>query len=482
MRAPPPDGITEGVRHVALWGLLVISACGPRAEPAPLPAPPPAASVAGGRPLPAEPQRAGDAARGWQALVGEGYVGCGAPRAMYDRFAGTTPAWLRLPGRTGPGADLPYFANAYTSASGVPLVTANCLGCHASYLRGELVVGLGDASADFTMDLGPALGVGGLFAGDAAARAEWAKLSSRIQALAPHVRTRTIGANPADHIAAVLFAHRDPTTLAWSDEPRLPLPGDAPIPVDVPAWWLLEKKTAMFHTGAGRGDHARLMMTASVLCVDDVATAEAIDAYFPDVRAFILSLEPPPFPGPIDAALAARGREVFGARCARCHGTYGPDGRYETRIIPLAVVGTDPELARHAGQFAAPFTSWFNRSWYGTRARLEPGDGYVAPPLDGVWATAPYLHNGTVPTLAALLDSSQRHQRTVIVRRRDGYDLDAVGWESLPVADHPADASDVDPRYLLDATVPGYSNQGHTFGDRLTADQRRAVLEYLKTL
>jgi cytochrome c5 len=467
---------------------LALAACASGARrdaPGAAPAPAPATAPDDDRPPPlaAEPQRPGDPARGWEVLTNYDYVGCGVPRAMYDRFAGGMPASWRLPGRTGRSAELPYFVNAATTSAGVDIVAASCLGCHAAFLRGQLVVGLGDASADFTADVDRTVGVGfglaGLFAGDGAARAEWQKLSSRVQALAPHVRTRTVGANPADHIAAVLFAHRDPQTLAWSDEPLIALPPTSePIPVDVPAWWLLRKKTAMFHVGAGRGDQARIMMTASVMCTDTVAEARAIDAHFPDVRAFLLTLEPPPFPGTIDPALAARGRETFEETCSHCHGTYGDGGRYETRIIPTAVVGTDPALAAHAGQFAAEYRGWFNRSFYGEVARLEPGDGYVAPPLDGVWATAPYLHNGSVQTLAELLDSTRRRPRFALHRGTHAYDLRDVGWASSDAA---ADASLDDP-WTYDASRPGAGNQGHTFGDDLSADERDAVIEYLKTL
>ncbi len=465
--------------RVAAIATLAFAACG-GSDPGARGLPPATTTTAPRDPsvIAAEPQRAGDAARGWAALTGEGYVGCGAPRALYDRFAGLADEGWRLPGRTGRGADLPYFANAYTAPSGVELVTANCLGCHASFLRGELVIGLGDATADFTFDVTPMLAAGGTLTSDAVEQAELGKLLGRVRALAPHMKTRVVGANPADHIAAVLFAHRDPETLAWSDEPLIELPLEEPIPVDVPAWWLLKKKTAMFHTGAGRGDQSRIMMTASVLCVDDVASARAVDAYFPDIRAFVLSLEPPRFPGAIDAPLAARGQAVFERTCARCHGTYGPDGRYQTRVIAQSIVGTDPELARHAGQFAAPFRTWFNDSFYGEIARLEAHDGYVAPPLDGIWATAPYLHNGSVPTLAALLDSSLRPTRSIIGRGRDAYDLDAVGWRSFPVDHIPG----IDARWIYDTTVPGYSSAGHTFADGLTADDRRNLLEYLKSL
>ncbi len=458
------------------WVLIAVAACG--GEPARRPAPPgPAAPKApdGPAPIALEPQRPGDAKRGWEALVTEGYVGCGVPRALYDRFVGPAPAAARVP-RTR-GAELPYFLNAAVMPSGVEVVTASCLGCHAAWLRGRLVIGLGEASADFTAELNGPFALAEMMVGGAERR-ELVKLTSRLRTLAPYARTRTVGTNPADHIAAVLFAHRDPATLAWSDEPRLPLPADRPIPVDVPAWWLMKKKTAMFHTGAGRGDHARIMMTASVLCVDDVATAERIDAYFPDIRAYILSLEPPRYPGTIDAALAARGRRTFEAACAGCHGTYGPGGRYQSRVVPLEKIGTDPMLARRAGQFAEPFTRWFNSSFYGARARLEPGAGYVPPPLDGVWATAPYLHNGSVPNLAALLDSSLRRPRTYLERDGDRYDLAAVGWPNLDAAQRPGAPA----TQIYDTGQPGYGSGGHTFGDRLSGDERAAVLEYLKTL
>ena len=457
----------------AWCGLVAILACGSEAPQPAVPAPvvTPADPFA---PIPLEPQRAGDAKRGWEALVGEGYVGCGVPRALWDRFGSMMGMGnLEKLDRTR-GAELPYFMNAATMPSGVEVVTANCLGCHAAYLRGKLVVGLGEASADFTLELSDELALGGLLLGSNE-RDELARLVARLRALAPHVRTRTIGANPADHIAAVLFAHRDPKTLAWSEEPLIPLAGGTPIPVDVPAWWLMKRKTAMFHTGAGRGDHARIMMTASVLCVDDVATAKRVDAYFPDVRAFILSLEPPVYPATIDRALAARGKQTFEDACSKCHGTYGAGGKYQSRVIPLAKIGTDPLLAQH-GQFAAPFTKWFNSSFYGELARLEPHEGYVAPPLDGIWATAPYLHNGSVPNLAALLDSTKRRPRTTIVRDGRAYDLEELGWPNLAA---PAERAD---KWTYDTSHPGYANTGHTFGDRLSQAERTAVIEYLKTL
>ncbi len=450
--------------------VLLIAACGGDARKAePMVAVPP---VATDDAIPPSPQRPGDPKKGWEALIGEGYVGCGIPRSLWNTFGRAMAGATRI--ERPRGADLPYFMNPGKTAAGVEVVTANCLGCHAAFLQGKLVIGLGEVSTDFAMEgsATPVAMAGMMVQG--AERDEVARMAGRMRAL-EKIKTRSAGANPADHIAAVLFAHRDPKTLAWSDEPLLPVEDEA-IPVDVPAWWLLKKKSAMFHTGAGRGDQARIMMTASVLCVDDVAQAKAIDAYFPDIRAYLMTLEAPKYPGKVDATLAADGKQTFVARCSKCHGTYGDGGTYQSRIVPLDKVGTDPKLAEHAGQFAAPFTQWFNSSFYGELSRLEPGMGYVPPPLDGVWATAPYLHNGSIPNLAALLDSSLRLSKAAIVRGRDAYDLAAVGWPNRAPAD------DANVRWIYDTSAPGYGNGGHTFGDKLTPVERAAVIEYLKTL
>jgi len=63
-----------------------------------------------------------------------------------------------------------------------------------------------------------------------------------------------------------------------------------------------------------------------------------------------------------------------------------------------------------------------------------------------------------------------------IVRGQDAYELDTVGWPNTPA---PADAP---ARWVYDTKVAGYANTGHTFGDKLSAAERTAVIEYLKTL
>ena len=455
--------------------LIALVACGDSGEPKA-----PTSPVG-----PVEPyeQRAGDAQRGYLALVNEGYVGCGIPLSAFRKVFQPVPEAARLPGRTGANAEMPANMTAFRTASGVDVVTPNCLQCHAETLNGQLVIGLGSHTADYTIDYGNlADAVGSLVEGDAE-RAEFEKWRQRMTTIAPYTITATVGVSSADNLAAVLFAHRDPDTLAWSDEPLMELPPQIVVPVDVPPWWHMKKKHAMFYVGAGRGDHARIMMTASTLCVDTVEEATAIDAYFPDVRAYLMSLEPPRWPYPLDTAKAAIGRTVFERDCARCHGTYGDGGSYPNLVVSLDEVGTDDTLARGAGQFADRYINWYNRSFFGELSFLAPAPGYIAPPLDGIWATAPYLHNGSVPTLAALLDSSRRD--TYFTRSYDtsDYDREAVGWRTTPLASgQSAPPQGVRASAIYDTTILGYGNGGHTFGDALTADERDALLEYLKTL
>jgi cytochrome c5 len=438
--------------------------------------------------LEAEPQRPGDPEKGYHALVNEAYVPCGIPWSAYEQVFGAAPESARLPGREGRNETLPYYYTAMTTKAGVEIVTANCLNCHAGYIDGELVVGLGAAGADFTRsgDSQRARSSAvGLLVKDPAEREEWTKWRTRVDAIADHSVLSTRGVNPADNFTAVLFAHHDPVTLAWSDTPLLEVPPPHDTPVDVPPWWHMKKKASMFYVGGGRGDHARIMMTASILCTSSVEESEAIDAYFTDVRAYIANLEPPKYPWPIDDALAERGRTVFEASCARCHGTYGDNGAYPNLLFPLAEIGTDPVLASGTAQFAPAFVDWFAKSFFGQVSRLEPKEGYVAPPLDGIWATAPFLHNGSVPTIAALLDSSLRpkYWTRTFDTGKESYDRAALGWKHTVLeAGKDAEPDEERRKDIYDTTLPGYGRGGHLYGDVLTPDERTAVIEYLKTL
>lgn len=185
---------------------------------------------------------------------------------------------------------------------------------------------------------------------------------------------------------------------------------------------------------------------------------------------FTSKLKPPPYPLPIDRAKAERGRSVFQAECGRCHEAGGE--RVGT-VIPVSEVGTDPERWLSWTKEAA---DEYNRStsgfpWKFTRFRKT--EGYVAPLLDGLWLRGPYLHNGSVPHLRALLSPEQRPQ--VFYRGYDVFDRINVGFVSSGTA---AEREG----FRMDVRVRGNGNQGHTYGVGRSAVEKEELLEYLKTL
>lgn len=435
-------------------------------------------------PVPETEQRPGDPEAGYRALVNAPYVGCGMPYDAYARLNPETDPDDLLPGREGRNAEMPYNLTAHETADGVEVVASNCLLCHAARFDGELVVGLGNEFLDFTGDPRGVVNSSGAYVRGAAETAAWQRWADRIEGIAPYTQMATIGVNPATNLTWALIAHRDPETLAWSREPLIEPPPTDPLPVSVPPWWRMSKKHAMFYTTIGRGDHARFMILASLFCADTVEEVEAADAYAPDIRAFIESVEPPEFPYPIDDDVAAEGKVVFEENCSSCHGTYGEDESYPNLVIPLDVIGTDAEYALAATDGRRDrFYEWVARSPYAQSVTTGPAPGYIAPPLDGVWATAPYLHNGSVPDVATLLDSPRRPGLWRHETEPRRYDPEILGWAWERLERGQASATSREERVrIYDTTLPGYGNGGHRFGDALTEQERNAVIEYLKTL
>ena len=386
-------------------------------------------------------------------------------------------------GRSGDNASLSPDLTAVAHSNGIKIVSPNCLTCHSDRVNGEFIVGLGNTSFDYTSDMGNIITIADLavtstYGGNSPEWDAYNRFSVASKEVNKHIKMDARGVNPADQLTAVLVAHRDPETLVWSDEPALEIP-DLVLPTDVPAWWLLKKKNAMFYAGIGRGDFSKFLMASSLLTLESAEEAEEIDEHFVDVLAWINSLEAPSYPEEIIAALAEEGEKLFNLNCASCHGTQGPNGEYPNLLISTDEVGTDPTLAMaYREETFDGFVDWYNESWFakGTNpGRIVTGNGYVAPPLDGIWVTAPYLHNGSVPNLETLLNSPTRPQYWERSFSGNDYDLENVGW-SYQELDSKVNSS------TYDTTLPGYGNQGHTFGDDLSDTERASVIEYLKTL
>ncbi|MEA2626439.1 MAG: hypothetical protein QOD06_2484 [Candidatus Binatota bacterium] len=338
---------------------------------------------------------------------------------------------------------------------------------------------------------------------------------------------------------------------------------------------------------AGPGD--------DIFSLDGKGYRDKVEKYDQDIEAFLLSLTSPEYPRAIDAALAERGAVLFHTKdlwkeagnaekpkplggngsCAGCHGAYSPryvndpaflpDPRLEgvaAHIVPLEVIGTDParsDMLTPTLRLGWDYTYWAypdgEPGFVPPEEKAYPVEvaddmtplrtkgvcgwektviGYQAPPLYGTWATAPYFHNGSVPTIEQVLDSSKRpaiwrrQLQTIgpvtgFDQRLSAYDFERLGWkhEALACQDIPGTEllncnpvddqgpslfqlaqsflnrtialagvvavndpaeNGVDKRLVYDTRILGNDNGGHDFTDVLTEAERQAILEYLKTL
>ena len=295
----------------------------------------------------------------------------------------------------------------------------------------------------------------------------------------------TNGTTNAVIFGVALMRHRDADLAIVQRPPRFDL---VHHDMDAPAWWHYRRRGSLYADGFAAKGH-RMLMQFLLVKENGPERFREWEDEFRDIEAWIVGLEPPRWPGTVDAALAERGRHAFGRHCAECHGTYGPGGSYPERVVPIAEVGTDrirlDSLTRR--ERSDLNTSWFGHHGAdGGRADVDlaaraAGTGYVAPPLDGVWATAPYFHNGAVPTLWHVLHPDER---PVVWRRTPtGYDEARVGLEVESLAALPEGRlSPAARRGYFDTRRPGKSAAGHDFPAALDAAEKAAVLEYLKTL
>jgi hypothetical protein len=424
-------------------------------------------------------QRPGDAKDGFTYLTTGDYLRSGIPLSYFKMGFGKSS--INYLNRDGLNKDIPYDYTVVLAPNGEPVVAPNCMQCHAQVFDGKLIMGLGNSTIDFThgekLDPKNAIAAEKLLKNLDPKKYEAAEPFLRVvKGIGGQLRTEVRGVNTADRLAALLASHRDPITFRWNDQAMLDVSADV-IPTDVPAWWMLKKKNAMFYNGFGRGDFGRFLMASNLLTVNDTAESREVDAHFNDVLAYINSIKPPVYPNTVNRALVKQGGILFVQNCSKCHGSYGNDGKYPNLLIPESEIQTDSLLYKSNYQ-SYQFVEWFNNSWFAQGdhpARLEPFNGYIAPPLDGIWITAPYLHNGSVPDLETLLNSRQRPRYWSRDFDNPEYDYDKLGWK-YSVHDS------AQGKTAYNTTLPGYGNYGHTYGDKLSNRERKAIIEYLKTL
>ncbi len=203
----------------------------------------------------------------------------------------------------------------------------------------------------------------------------------------------------------------------------------------------------------------------------DVAEAHQPEAL--DVVAWLETYSAQPYPAPINMNLAAEGADVYAQNCASCHGTYSDDLTLTSFPNWHGDVGTDPERARLV---SPEFVAAANDTLYGAYRAVET-DGYSAPPLTGIWASGPYLHNGAVPTLWHLMRPEDRPATFPVGGHR--IDMERVGIDITP----PQGFTPWATPGIVDTASFGMSAAGHEVGfEGLTDAEKDALLEYLKQL
>ncbi|EKF72879.1 hypothetical protein A11A3_16560 [Alcanivorax hongdengensis A-11-3] len=271
---------------------------------------------------------------------------------------------------------------------------------------------------------------------------------------------RTRGTNNASDInLAFLFPDEEP--LSPSEFIGL-LNSGSTADMDTPAWWNMGHRPAKFVDGVFPMDAGRVDMVFYTPFIGLFGAAggpvsekgqDWMRAHGPAINTWVEGLKSPAYPYPVDKDLAREGSELFhtldlwgsgrnnptprpqgNGSCASCHGAYAPryvnDASFLASpalegmagyIVPKDIIGTDPvrletnnAAVQQAGAknfFGYPPTRGTDQDCGPQNQQRLRGDrelGYLAPPLYGVWATAPYFHNGSVPNIWDVLDPQDR--------------------------------------------------------------------------
>jgi mono/diheme cytochrome c family protein len=189
------------------------------------------------------------------------------------------------------------------------------------------------------------------------------------------------------------------------------------------------------------------------------------------VEEFLLDAPVPRYPFKVDQALASQGGLIYQQNCALCHAV---GGTRTGQVVPVTEVGTDRHRLDSWTKQAADNYNAFGASYPWKFNHFQKTNGYTNVLLDGIWLRAPYLHNGSVPTLTDLLEPVENRPK-VFWNGYDVYDQAKVGFVTTG-----AEAERFGSK--LDVTAPGNSNSGHLWGTTLTPEEKRALIEYMKTL
>jgi mono/diheme cytochrome c family protein len=380
-------------------------------------------------------------------------------RLTFERYG-----WAKRPGDAAPKLPLDYIEDGKGN-----LVT-NCFSCHGGKVAGETIPGAGNTHVDLTTLSTDLMKLRALDAGK-----DPAKVKDVIGPFQTPLNFHR-GVTNAVIFAPVFAALRDPKLgLQYAQHPETLLHHD----MNPPPWWNFKKKKRIYADAFAPKTPRQLMPFAmSPLFTDE--KFRSFEPNFVHIYQYIEELQPPKYPYPIDEKLAERGKVLFEQTCSECHGTYGPGGEFPNVVVPIEEVGTDGRRfnAIFKERREAANAGWLQ--YFGEHPVDVESKGYLAQPLDGVWASAPYFHNGSAPTLWAVMNPDKRPK--VWKRSENGYDQQKVGLEVEEFVAVPETPNSRERRKYYDTGHVGNSAAGHTFPDALADDEKTAVIEYLKTL
>jgi mono/diheme cytochrome c family protein len=341
--------------------------------------------------------------------------------------------------------------------------TMNCFACHGGEVAGKVVPGLPNqrfALETLTQEI-------------AAIKKKRGRPFGRMEAGALTMPLGTTRGTTNSVVFGIVLMNLRDKDLNY--RPKFLRPEFPHHDMDAPPWWHFKRRKTLYIDGFVGKDH-RPLMTFMLIPTNSGEKLRGWESDYEDVLRYVASIEAPEYPWEVDAELAARGRRAYKKTCARCH---GDEETYEERVVPIDELGTDPVRLR---ALTRKLRSDYGASWigrYGKTPLVAEPEGYVAPPLDGVWASAPYFHNGSVPTLWHVLHPDERP--VVWRRKQDGdYDRERVGLAVEELKEVP-ETDAIGRREYFDTRAHSKSAAGHPYPDELSAADKRAVLEYLKT-
>lgn len=248
------------------------------------------------------------------------------------------------------------------------------------------------------------------------------------------------------------------------------MPDDGTIgTVDLPVIWNQKPREGLWLHWDGNNDDIHERNYAAAMAIG-ATPFSVIEANFQRVTDFVLELPPPKFPFEVDTAKAEQGWPLYEQHCASCH-QFGAE-KVGT-VTDIEEIGTD----RHRlDSFTVELVDTFHTVHEGLFQfnAYRKTDGYSNLPLDGVWARAPYLHNGSAANLWQLLTPPAKRLKE-FYRGYPVYDPVEMGFvHSGPEAEAIG--------FLQQSSVPGNATTGHDYGTDLSDEEKWALIEYLKTL